>query len=33
MSIFSNHTVRLEINYRKNYKKHKHLEAKQYATK
>ena len=34
-SIFSNHnTVRLEINYKeKNCKKHKHVEAKQYATK
>ena len=33
-SIFSNHnTVRLEINYKeKNCKKHKHVEAKQYAT-
>ena len=33
-SIFSNHNaMRLEINYKKkNYKKHKHVEAKQYAT-
>ena len=33
--IFSNHnTMRLDINYRKkNYKKYKHMEAKQYATK
>ena len=37
-SIFSNqNAMRLEINYihthKKNYKKHKHMEAKQYATK
>ena len=34
-SIFSNHNaLRLEINYRKkNCKKHKHMEAKQHATK
>ena len=34
-SIFSDHNaVRLEINYQeKNYKKKKHMEAKQYATK
>ena len=34
-SIFSNHnTMKLEINYRKKtVKKHKHMEAKQYATK
>ena len=34
-SIFSNHnTMRLQINYRKQKcKKHKHMEAKQYATK
>ena len=34
-SIFSNHNaMRLEINYRKKtVKKHKHMEAKQYATK
>ena len=34
-SIFSDHNVmRLEINYRKKTcKKHKHMEAKQYATK
>ena len=32
ISIFSNHnTVRLEINYRKKCKKHKHMEAKQYT--
>ena len=34
MSIFSDHnTMRLEINYRKNYRKYKHMEAKQCATK
>ena len=33
-SIFSDHnTMRLEINYGKKYKKHKHMEAKQYITK
>ena len=33
-SIFSSHnTMRLEINYKKIYKKHKHMEAKQCATK
>ena len=34
-SIFSNHnTMRLDINYRKkNCKKYKHMEAKQYTTK
>ena len=34
-SIFSNHnTMRLEINYKKKKcQKHKHMEAKQYATK
>ena len=35
-SIFSNHnTLRQEINYKKNtnYKKHQHVETKQYATK
>ena len=33
-SIFSDHnTMRLEINYRKKTKKHKHLEAEQYVTK
>ena len=33
-SISSNHsTIRLEINYRKITKKHKHMVAKQYATK
>ena len=33
-SIFSSHnTMRLEINYKKKYKKHKHMEAKQCATK
>ena len=33
-SIFSDHNViTLEINYRKNCKKHKHMEAKQYVTK
>ena len=35
-SIFSDHNaMRLEVNYRgkKNYKKHKHMEAKQYFTK
>ena len=34
-SIFSDHsTIRLEINYKKkNCKKHKHVEAKQYITK
>ena len=34
-SIFSDHNyMRVEINYRKKiYKKHKHVEAKQYATK
>ena len=34
-SIFSDHnTMRLEINYKKNtIKKHKHVEAKQYASK
>ena len=26
-------TMRLEINYKKKMKKHKHMEAKQYATK
>ena len=33
--IFSNHnSMRLEINYKeKNFKKHKHMEAKQYTTK
>ena len=33
-SIFSNHAMTLEINFmKKKDKKHKHLEAKQYATK
>ena len=33
-SIFSDHkTIRLEINYGKNCKKHKHMEAKQFSTK
>ena len=33
-SIFSYHnTMRLEINYKKKTKKHKHMEAKPYATK
>ena len=33
-SIFSdNNTVRLEINYKKKSKKHKHMEVKQYVSK
>ena len=33
-SIFSDHnTMRLEVNYKKKTVKHKHVEAKQYATK
>ena len=32
--IFSDHNaMRLEVNNKKNCKKHKHVEAKQYATK
>ena len=34
LSIFSDHNdMRLEINYKKKIKKHKHVAAKQYATK
>ena len=34
LSIFSYHNaVGLEINYKKTYTKHKHMEAKQYVTK
>ena len=32
-SIFSDHTMRLEMNYRGKNVKHKHMEAKQYITK
>ena len=33
-SIFSNHkSMKLEINYKKKMKKHKHMETKQHATK
>ena len=32
-SIFSDHTMRLEMNYRGKNVKHKHMEAKQYVTK
>ena len=31
-SIFSDHTLRLDINYRKNSKKYKYMEVKQYTT-